>query len=220
MRSSQVVAQPVVAGEREPRSEERGHEPGIAQDRNPARLDEHTGMADGGRPHQAVDLKRLGSGTERFRPSHRRSGDRRVGELLTGARDVLGPGVAIPVAQLVATRRIGVPTGRHRRTRPAAGSAAAGSSGDGRRRPAPRPSGSVSRSPPAAVPHPAGSSTRLDGGLFDRRFGDRLLGGSALPRLASSATPAPRPAPASNASCRRSRRPRRSPCHRSSSRLR
>ena len=149
MRSSQVVAQPVVAGEREPRSEERGHEPGIAQDRNPARLDEQTGMADGGRPHQAV------AGTPGSAPYGRASGDRGIGELLTGARHVLGPGGAVPVAQLVATRRIGVPARQGPRTRPvqvaAAGSSAtAATTGSG--------SDSVSVAS-GAVPHPAGSST-------------------------------------------------------------
>jgi len=46
-----------------------------------------------------------------------RSGDRRIGELLTGARHVLGPGIAVPVAQLVPTRRVGVPARRNGRLR-------------------------------------------------------------------------------------------------------
>ena len=44
------------------------------------------------------------------------SGDRRIGVLLTGPRDVLGPLVAVPVPQLEATGRVGVPT-RWRRGR-------------------------------------------------------------------------------------------------------
>ena len=76
IRSSEVVAQLVVAREREPRPEERGHEPGIAQDRTRRGLDEHAGVADRGRPHQTANLKRLGSGTERFRCAVRRPADR------------------------------------------------------------------------------------------------------------------------------------------------
>ena len=38
----------------------------------------------------------------------------RVGELLAGARDTLGPGTAIPVAQLEAAGRVGVPAGENR----------------------------------------------------------------------------------------------------------
>ena len=42
---------------------------------------------------------------------------RSVGVLLTGARNVLGPGAAIPVAQVEATSRVGVPTRGNSRCR-------------------------------------------------------------------------------------------------------
>ena len=48
----QVVRQLVVAGEREPRSEERRLEPRVAQDRDVARLDQYSGVTDRGRTHE------------------------------------------------------------------------------------------------------------------------------------------------------------------------
>ena len=99
-----------------------------------------------------------------------RSGDGRVGVLLAGARDVLGPGRPVPVAQLVATGGVGVPAGRHRRAwwarcrRPACWRPA--SMRTSRRcrrrwtstswRPSPDASVPVDA---GAVPHPAGSLT-------------------------------------------------------------
>ena len=47
----QIVRQLVVAREREPRSEECRHEPRVAQDRDVARLDQYSGVADRGRTH-------------------------------------------------------------------------------------------------------------------------------------------------------------------------
>src|SRR5215211_6391220 len=48
-------------------------------------------------------------------PRRPRSGDGWVGVLLAVARDVLGPGRPVPVAQLVAAGGIVVPAGRDRR---------------------------------------------------------------------------------------------------------
>ena len=53
----EVVAQLVVAGEDEPRAEERRDEPWVADDRAGIGLDEHAGMADGGGAH-AFRLRR------------------------------------------------------------------------------------------------------------------------------------------------------------------
>ena len=172
----QVVGQLVVAGEREPRTEERRHEPGIAQDRDPAGLDQDAGVADRGRTH--------------VRGAASRSGNRRVGELLTRTRHVLGPRRAVPVTQLVAARRVGVPAGRHGRLGGGrladAGSTAAPVRRRGSRRPA-RPHGSRHGSPAArstssvwrssgAAPQPAGSSTASAAVSVGRRsFLDGLI---------------------------------------------
>ncbi len=48
---AEVVAQLIVAGKHEPRTEERRNEPGVADDRSGIGLDEHAGMADGCRAH-------------------------------------------------------------------------------------------------------------------------------------------------------------------------
>ncbi len=48
---AEIVAELVVAGEDEPRPEEGGHEPGVADDRSRFGLDEHAGMADGRGAH-------------------------------------------------------------------------------------------------------------------------------------------------------------------------
>ena len=166
-------------------------------------------MADGGRPHHAGDLKRSGSGTERVRNL---SGDRGIGELLTGTRHVLGPGAAVPVAQLVATRRIGVPPGRNRGL-DRCGFGRGRLVHDGRHDRLWLRLGLLGRGSPSRR-----LVDRLGGRLFRRDLLDgRLLGDRLLRR------PAPRPARRRRAPrparvrtpCRRRRRSRRSPCHRS-----
>ena len=73
----EVVGEAVVAGEREPRAEERRHEPGVTDDGPAVGLDQDPGVAERGGAHRAA--------------AGRASGDGRVGVLLSGARDVLGP---------------------------------------------------------------------------------------------------------------------------------
>ena len=70
-----------------------------------------------------------------------RSGDGRVGVLLAAARHVLGPRRAVPVAQLEAAGRVGVPAGGHRRAsaRPTAGWSASAAVASRPSRGSPRP---------------------------------------------------------------------------------
>ena len=164
-----------------------GHEPRVADDRAVVGLDEDPGVAERRRAHHRRPTLPASSGGSAVPApgATRRSGDGRVGVLLAGAGDVLGPGRAVPVAQLVAAGRVGVPAGGHRRGgRRRVGAAAAAVRGrlvdephaagcrqlDGGRAPTP-----ARRLPPSAaagaVPQPAGSLTAA--GAARRRRGGR-----------------------------------------------
>ena len=154
----QVVVELVVAGEREPRAEERRHEPRVAQDRAVLGLDEDPGVAERRGAHHRPPTLPAGPGAARGCSA---SGDGRVGVLLAGARHVLGPRRAVPVAQLVAAGRVGVPPGGHASGWPA--SPAWPPAVDGRTcwrrcRPAP-PAAVVGGGVDEAVPHEPSCST-------------------------------------------------------------
>ena len=98
-------------GNQEPKKA--GTEPRVADDRAVVGLDEDPGVAERRRSHHRRSNLPITGEARRGRPVG--SGDGRVGVLLAGARHVLGPRRAVPVAQLEAAGRVGVPPGRDRR---------------------------------------------------------------------------------------------------------
>ena len=84
----QIVAQLIVAGEDEPRAEERRDEPRVAQDRSPVGFDEHSSVSDRRGAHGSEGIGHSGdapAGRRQEGRSRGGSGDGRIGVLLPGS---------------------------------------------------------------------------------------------------------------------------------------